>query len=124
MTNAGITNQEMARAAWGDAAPEWVGVLARACDASSQSAVAKKLGVSGAQVNTGLKKTYSGRMDRLEERVRGELMKEHVPCPVLGAITRRRCLDEQTRSYAATNAIRVELRRACPKCINRMGDKS
>jgi len=118
MTNTGETNVAMARGAWGEAAPEWVIVLASACDASTQSAVAKKLGVSSAMINTALKNTYTGRMDKLEARVRGELLNEKVRCPVLGDITKRKCLDAQGRSYAATNAMRVELRRACPRCPN------
>lgn len=124
MTNAGVTNLEMARGAWGEAAPEWVLVLAQACDAGTQSAVAKRLSVSAAMINTALKKTYSGRMDRLEIKVRGELMGQTVTCPVLGTITKRRCFDEQTRPYAATNAIRVELRRACPRCPNVMSKEA
>lgn len=124
MTNAGTTNLEMARTAWGEAAPEWVLVLAQACDAGTQSAVAKRLGVSAAMINTALKKTYAGRMDKLEAKARGELMGQTVACPVLGTITRRRCIDEQSRPYAATNAIRVELRRACPCCPNLMSKEA
>ena len=122
MTRDQKSNVEKARAAWGDAAPEWVIVLAEACDAkgSGQSAVAKRLGVSGAQVNQVLANTYGGRLDKLEAKVRGELMGAMVNCPVLGGITRRKCVDSQSRKYAATNELRVELRRACPRCPNRM----
>lgn len=119
MTSEGITNVAVARHAWGEAAPEWIIVLAEACDQSSQAAVARRLGVSGAQINQALHNTYAGRLDRLEQRVRGTLMNECVTCPVLGEITRRRCIDEQGRPYAATNALRVELRRACKTCVNR-----
>lgn len=122
MTQNGETNVTAARRAWGAAAPEWVLVLAEACDArlSSQSAVAKRLGVSGAMINQALRNTYAGRLDRLEQRVRGELMRETIACPVLGEITRRKCVDQQSRAYAATNQLRVELRRACPRCPNRL----
>jgi len=51
--------------------------------------------------------------------VRGTLMNQTVSCPVLGEITRRRCIDEQGRRFAATNELRIELRRACPRCPNR-----
>ena len=54
------------------------------------------------------------------KRVRGELMKQTVACPVLGEITKRRCMDAQSRAYAATNDLRIELRRACPRCPNYM----
>jgi hypothetical protein len=110
----------MARRAWGEAAPEWVTLLAQACDASTQSAVARRLGVSSAMINTALKKTYTGRLDRLETRVRGELMNERVRCPVLGEITKRKCMDAQARPYKPTNALRIELRRTCPACPNAM----
>ncbi len=120
MTADGSTNAVLAQACWGAAAPEWIVVLADACDGSSQAAVSRRLGVSGAMINQALRNTYSGRMDKLEQRVRGELMNERAQCPVLGDITKRRCIDEQTRPYAATNAVRVELRRACPRCVNQI----
>ena len=118
MTSDGITNVAFARRSWGDAAPEWVIVLAECCDKANQSRIARKLGVSGSMINQALKNTYAGRLDRLEARVRGELMRECVACPVLGEISKRRCLDEQSRPHAATNALRIELRRACPRCPN------
>ena len=123
MANDSAINVALTREAWGKAAPEWVIVLAECCDRMTQSALARKLGVSGAMINQALKNTYAGRLDRLEQRVRGELMRETHACPVLGEITKRRCIDEQGRSYSATNAVRVELRRACPRCPNRLGAK-
>jgi len=122
MTADGKSNVEKARAAWGEAAPEWVVVLAEACDAkgSSQTDLAKRLGVSGAMVNQVLANAYDGRLDKLEARVRGTLMNETVVCPVLGEITQRKCVDSQSRRYAATNDLRIELRRACPRCPNFM----
>ena len=98
-------------------------VLAEACDArgGSQTAVAARLNISGSAVSQVLGNTYIGRLDRIEQRVRGELMKQCVACPVLGEITKRRCMDEQGRTaFAPTNAVRVELRRACPRCPNFM----
>lgn len=123
MPNDGITNDAAARAAWGKAAPEWVLVLAECCDKSGQTTIAKRLNISKTVVSLVLRKAYTGRVDLFEQRVRGELMNERVGCPVLGEITKRRCMDEQARPYAATNAVRIELRRACPRCPNRMGAK-
>jgi hypothetical protein len=122
MTSEGTSNVTLAKSCWGDAAPEWIISLAEACDAahSSQAAVSRRLGVSGAMINQALRNCYAGRMDKLETRVRGELMNERVGCPVLGDITKRKCLDEQSRPYAATNAVRVELRRACARCANQI----
>ena len=120
MTAETVTNVAKATRAWGEAAPEWVLVLAEVCDQIGQTAAAKKLGTSSTVVSQALSNTYPSPLTSLEQRVRGELMKQCVACPVLGEITRRRCLDEQSRPYAATNALRVELRRTCPRCTNYM----
>jgi len=126
MTPNGKSNLDKVRAAWGAAPPEWVIVLAEACDVqhSSQSAVAEKLGVSGAMINQALANSYAGRLDKLEQRVRGTLMNEKVNCPVLGVITKRKCLDSQSRPYSNTNALRVELRRACKTCPNALSRRT
>jgi hypothetical protein len=114
-------NAERARAAWAlkGAVPPWVLALAEACDKASQGAVAKRLGISSAVVNQVLGCSYKGRLDRFEERVRGELMNEKVLCPVLGQISKRDCLDHQGRKYRATNPLRVKLFQTCPTCPNR-----
>ena len=115
------TNLDLARHHWGATAPEWITVLAGACDSSNQTAVAKRLNISHSIIGPVLRRAYPGRLDRIEQRVRGELMNERVSCPVLGEITKRRCIDEQVRAgsaYVATNAVRVELRRACAVCPN------
>jgi transcriptional regulator with XRE-family HTH domain len=92
---------------------EWMTVLEDRCEESSQADVARRLGVSAALVNRVLKGTYPGNLSRIEALVRGTYMQESVVCPVLGTITRRRCLDEQTRPLAITNPQRIALYRAC-----------
>ena len=117
-------NVTKARERWGQAAPEWIVVLAQACDSTSQSAVSKRLGISNSMISTALQNAYPGRMDKLEQRVRGEYMNQRVACPVLGDITSRKCLDSQAwvKNYAPTNGMRVELRRACVTCPNASGN--
>lgn len=104
-----------ARAAWGEAMPEWVAVLAEACDRSSQAEVARRIGYSNSVVSTVLRKTYSGMMAVVEQAVRGALMGETVSCPVAGDIPRDQCLRYQKRAAAfmATSALAVQLYRAC-----------
>jgi hypothetical protein len=114
------TNVDRARRHWGAAAPDWVIALAEACDQFGQTVMARKLGYSSPVISATLGNAYAGRMDKIEQKVRGELMHEHVLCPVLGEISKRQCVDEQSRPYAATNAVRVELRRACPRCANQI----
>lgn len=104
---------------WGAHPPEWIVTLAEACDRSSQGKVADLLGVSSTQINQALHNNYAGRMDKLEQRVRGELMKATVDCPVLGEISTRKCLDEQQRPFSSTNSLRLQLFRTCPTCPNR-----
>ncbi len=120
MTDKSTANVDRARERWGAAAPDWIIVLAEACDQFGQTAMGKRLGVSGAVISATLSNTYAGRLDKIEQRVRGELMNERVTCPVLGEISKRQCLDEQSREYASTNALRVELRRACAGCDNQI----
>lgn len=117
------TNANANRAArfWGANAPDWIAALAVECDRTSQGQCAARLGISPALVNQVLGHSYKGRFDRIEQRVRGELMRETVDCPVLGEISRRDCLDHQARarSFRATNPLRRALYAACPICPNR-----
>jgi hypothetical protein len=120
MVDKTTANMDRARERWGTAAPDWIIVLAESCDQFGQAALARRIGCSSAMISATLSKTYAGRLDKLEQRVRGELMNEQFRCPVLGEISKRQCLDEQTRPYASTNALRVELRRACAGCLNQI----
>ncbi len=113
-------NVSTARASWGNStAPEWVIALAEECDRTSQGQAAKRLGVSSTVINQALHNSYPGRLDRVEQRVRGEFMRATVICPVLGEISSRRCLDEQRRPFSSSNSLRLQLYRACKTCKER-----
>lgn len=102
----------------------WIEVLQAACKASSQSAVAKRLGYSTTVVNQVLKGSYTGDLQRVQLAVEGALMGATVDCPILGDIPRLACVDHQRHAqgaFVATNPTRVQLRRACPTCPNRTG---
>jgi hypothetical protein len=117
-------SQTRARSAWGIATtPDWIAELAKRCDASSQAKVADQLEISPAVVNQLLGNRYTGRLDRMEERVRGAFMKKTVECPVLGTISTLDCQTYQQQKFRPTNATRVALRRACRTCPNREGAK-
>jgi len=92
---------------------DWINALRQACENTSQSRVAKRLGVSGAMISQALNNKYPGDLTNLRTRVEGELLGASVPCPVLGEISVRQCLDYQHQPFAATNAQRVRLYRAC-----------
>jgi len=115
-------NVMRATRAWGGNAPDWIVRLAQECDrVRSQLAVAKAMNVSATAVNQALGRSYRGRMDLLEARVRGALMRSVVACPVLGDIPTNECMDHQRRKFRATNPLRVRLYRACKSCPNREG---
>jgi len=111
-------NAALVREHWGADAPDWVIALAVECDRTNQTRTGELLGVSGALVNQVLRAAYGmngkpGRLDLFAQRVRGELLKETVNCPVLRVISARRCLDEQAKPYANTNPLRVQVYKAC-----------
>lgn len=114
-------NMNRALRAWGRL-PDWVAVLAEKCDLNqSQAKVAAEIGVSSSAVNQVLARAYKGRLDRIEERVRGVYMRKVVQCPVLGEISTLECQDNQVkaRSFKATNPLRRALFTACKTCPNR-----
>ncbi len=92
---------------------DWIYVLQQACNDSSQNRIAVRLGVSSSMISQALRGKYPGDLSGLQKRVEGELMGSAVHCPVLGEISSRQCLDCQRMPFAATNAQRVRLYRAC-----------
>lgn len=92
---------------------DWIATLRAECKQTSQNKTATRLGLSPTTINQVLAGTYKGNLQRIEERVRGELMNKTVECPVLGEISARKCLDWQARPFAATNPTRVAVWKAC-----------
>lgn len=101
--------------AWGDAMPDWIRCLAEACDRSSQSVIAKRLGISGSVVSGVLRRNYAGTYESVEKATRGALMGDTLDCPVLGELATHACLDNQkrARNFSSASSIRVKLYRAC-----------
>lgn len=97
--------------------PDWLRVLADACRHSSQAAMARLLGISQSTVSQLLKGTYKADTTHMEARVRGELMRGTVPCPVLGELGIHKCLEEQMKPYYP-NPLRSALFKACKTCIH------
>jgi len=95
-----------------------LGALQQLCKTTSQAVVARRLGVGDAAVSNALKGRYIGNVDRLAERIRGELLNVKVACPVLGEITSRICQDEREKPFHTANPVRVQLWRACQTCPN------
>jgi len=107
-------NVVTAVAAWGDPAPDWIIVLAEACNMESQAAVAKRIGYSSSTVSQVLSNKYQmGDIAKFEQTVRGALMAETVDCPIIGDMTRDVCLNWQARPFSTTNSNAVRMFQAC-----------
>ncbi len=109
---------DTARAAWGEAMPDWVLVLARQCTERSQAAVARDLDRSGAVISQVLRNSYPADTARIEERVRGLFMDGQIDCPSLGPLSTLQCQDwrEKAKAFALGSALRARMFRACNAC--------
>lgn len=109
---------ERAAAAWGASLPDWVAALARACAATSQAQVARRLGRSASLVSDVFGNRYRGNLEAVEEIVRGALMGQTVDCPALGELPANECRQwrERARTFSGHNALRVQMYRACARC--------
>lgn len=97
---------------------DWIEVLRRECERSSQAKVANRLRQSDGFpsptiINQVLHNKYPGRKDRLKDIVEGVFLHTTVHCPVLDEITADVCADHQSRPFANTNPTRVKLFQAC-----------
>ena len=112
------TPLETARAAWGDALPDWVEIMAVECGKTSQRIVSEKLGRSTAVISQVLSRKYPADMKRIEERVRGVFLEAVVECPALGDVPLQQCQDwrEKAKDFAPGNPLRRQMFRACNKC--------
>lgn len=96
--------------------PKWVQELRAQCAVSSQRKVAVKLGYSNATINQVLKGTYKGDLNKVEQKVRGAYMGETVGCPILGELSKNKCIEHQAAKYSSVNRLRVQLYKTCPGC--------
>lgn len=103
-----------ARAAYGEALPDWIEALANEANRTSGAAAGKRCGFAGSTVSQICSGTYGAQdWSGIEGRVRGQLMQEEVRCPVLGEIGRDVCLDEQKKRHVGTSQQRTALFHAC-----------
>lgn len=112
-----------ARACWGDALPDWVAELARQCNATTASEVARRLDYSVAVVSSVIRANYKGDLGKVEAKTRGAFMGATVMCPVLDEITRDVCIAEQGKRHLGSSSTRAKLFRACRSCVHAHGRK-
>ena len=111
---------QIVRDHWGENPPDYISVLANACEmADSQSKVAKRLGYSAAVVSSMLKNKYGGDIGKFEDKVRAILMIEDVDCPAVAqTIQLVTCLEHQGHVKAGnrSNSFRMKMMHHCPSC--------
>lgn len=104
---------ERVSTAWGGDVPDWVRLMAEHCTDSSQKRVSQEMGYSTTVISLVLSNKYPGDITAVETAFKGAFQSVTVNCPVLGELEAQRCLENQRRKYAATNATRVRLFKAC-----------
>lgn len=113
-------HEQKARDAWGEALPDWVLGIAFECNKSSQSKVAKQLGVSVTQVSQVVGNKYGGSLVGIETAYRGFFGSESVLCPVLGKLAVDKCQSWSKRAptLKSNNRLNTLIRRACENCAH------
>lgn len=94
----------------------WLQELRAQCAVHGQRKVGDKIGYSNAVVNQVLKGTYKGDIKKVEQKVRGAYLGETVGCPILGELSKNKCIEHQSAKYSSVNRLRVQLFRTCPGC--------
>jgi hypothetical protein len=75
----------------------WLSALRAECDRTTQAAAARRIGVGDTTVSQVLSGNYAASTQRIERRVRGELMGAQCTCPVMGDVSTRVCQEVQER---------------------------
>lgn len=116
--NTTFANMQSALAAWGDTMPNWIRLLAAACDLTNQRDVGEKLGKSAGYVSRVLRNIYTGNMAEAENLVRATFGGEDVLCPLWGPIPLASCMRNRRRKTPPRNQSHHLHRRTCPTCPN------
>lgn len=109
---------DVAREGWGGAVPDWVEALVKACDQSSQTKVARRVGYTAAVVSQVIRNSYPARREAIEDRVRAIYLDGLIDCPALGELSAEACLHWRDRANKLTSSSPAIVRmfRACSKC--------
>ena len=113
-----MSNVKRAIASWGSPLPEWVRLLADACDRTSQRDVATALGKSGGYISRVLRQDYAGSYQEAELLIRARFGVEQVICPLAAEIPLASCIRARRRTGPALNQLHRDWARACPTCPN------
>jgi hypothetical protein len=117
------TSMDKARAAWGEAMPDWVAALATECDRTCQREAGARLPrgngntYSAATVNQVLGNTYLGGLDAIEAAVRARIMVRTVHCCHLDAdLSHEDCAARAGSPMPMSSPIALRAWQACREC--------
>lgn len=117
--NPELSNLDKAHRAWGTTPPEWIAILARACDAANQREVGAKLERSSGYVSRIINRTYAGSYEEAEQLVRSRLGAAVVTCPIwAGEIPLAACIRNRRRKGSPRTKMHHTYARTCPACPN------
>ena len=117
-----MTASRKIRQCW-ERPPDWIVALACACDRTSQSAVARMLGMNSGYVSYALRNQRPQYHRPVEDAVRGKLMGETVECPVLGEVDQALCARHRKSRIRPIGPEQKRLRATCPGCIHNTNRK-
>ncbi|WP_066546750.1 helix-turn-helix domain-containing protein [Sphingomonas sp. CCH15-F11] len=96
--------------------PEYIRLLATACDRASQRAVAERLGKSGGYVSRIINRRYAGSYAEAETLIRAAYGADVVDCPLYGEIPLASCVHNRRRKPPFVNAMQHRFASTCPSC--------
>ena len=110
------TNLETAIAAWGADMPDYIRLLATACDRTSQRLVAERLGKSNPYVSRIINRRYAGSYGEAETLIRAAYGADQVDCPLYGEIPLASCVHNRRRKPPFVNSMQHRFASTCPSC--------
>jgi len=113
------SNLDRAADGWGDV-PEYIRLLAAACDKLGQREVGRLLGKSAGYVSRVLRRAYAGDYGEAETLIRAKFGADRVACPLFGNIPLASCVQMRRRKAPPQNHMHHALARTCPDCPNNL----
>lgn len=118
---ADLSNFAKAQRAWGADLPEWVSVLARACDTANQREIGSRLDRSSGYISRVINRTYTGSYEEAEQLVRSRLAADRVLCPIWqDEIPLKACMSNRRRKAPPRTQMHHAYARVCPGCPNNL----
>lgn len=93
--------------------PDWLSALIKQCETQSLSAISKQTGLSKSVISQVTNGKYPGDLLRVQDVIEGVYLSKTVECPVLGNISKDKCLAFQVKPLVTGNPQNIKIYRAC-----------